>query len=43
MDVILALEKYKCDKTFSMIEEADKLMYVEKSKYYNANNVKRRK
>lgn len=39
MDVILALEKYKSP----MIEEADKLMYVEKSKYYNANNVKRRK
>lgn len=33
----------RCDKISSMIEEADKLMYVEKSKYYNANNVKRRK
>lgn len=33
----------KCDNLASMIEEADRLMYVEKSKYYNANNVKRRK
>lgn len=43
MDVILALEKYKRDKISSMIEEEDRLMYVEESKYYNANNVKRRK
>lgn len=33
----------RCDKISSMIDEADKLMYIEKSKYYHDNNVKRRK